>query len=332
MINIITGTPGAGKTYLAIKLLVEKHFFWHKKDKGFYRKEDSKKYTIFTNIDGFNLPHKNLIEIFNEQNLTFETFFTVSYQERLHKKYKHIIYIIDECQQFIPYTFKNKDVVYYFDYHRHFGDSVWLVTQDYSKISRSINVLAELEYRAVKSTFTILGEFRYNIKSNGQIFKRKTAKKDKRIFSLYKSFSGDDQEKHSNPLKYIIFILFAAFIGLGFFFYDMITPSAERQAVIKQPNKNIITSFKNENEINPKKSESKSLLDPDQLRSIPIKSFVEKNDNLYAFECPITGKWLYISEIQYHVQKINHSYYVILSNHQYLQLLAQDSFYSQSQS
>ena len=235
MINLITGTPGAGKTYLAVKLLTEKYFFWHKKDHAFYRQDKAKKYTIFTNIDELILPHKSLIEIFEDHKISFDEFFTVPYQEKLHKKYPHIIYVIDEAQQYIGSSFRNKDVIYYFDYHRHFGDSIWLISQDYQKICKNINVLVELEYRAVKSTFSILGEFRYNIKSNGQIFKRKTERKDKRIFQLYKSFQGDEQEKHSNPLKFIIIGLLLAFFIVGYFFFKMITPDPDKESY--QPHK-----------------------------------------------------------------------------------------------
>ena len=334
MINLITGTPGAGKTYLAVKLLTEKYFYWHRKDKQFYRNEKSKKYTIFTNISGLNLPHKNLDDIFKEQNLTFEQFFTPAYQDKLHKKYADIIYVIDECQQFIPSRFSDKDVILYFDTHRHYGDKIWLVTQDFKKICISINTLVELEYRAVKATFSILGEFRYNIKSNGQIFKRKTVRKDKRIFALYKSFQGDDQEQHSNPLKYIIIILIVAFIGLGFFFYDMITPDPiEPEKIVKTQKKvnheNQKTQFKNEIKLQTVKNVTEEVkIDLEKIRAIEIISKVIQNDKLYAFEDPITKKWYFYFENPYHIERIEQNFYIIISLKRYQQIKLEHDFLS----
>ena len=323
MINIITGTPGAGKTFLALKLLTEKYFYWHNKDKTFYRKKDKKKYTIFTNIDELKLEHKNFIEIFKENNLTFETFFTVPYQEKLHQKYPHIIYIIDECQQFIPYNFKNKDVIYYFDYHRHFGDSIQLITQDYTKICKAINVLSEIEYRAVKSTFSIFGEFRYNIKSSGDIFKRKTCKKDQRIFDLYKSFSGDDQEKQSNPIKTIIILLLIAFPIALYIFWNQLMPSDERIAASKLPPKQAQpkTAFTNEQKTN-KKSYRKDidLTESDyqnEIQAIPIESFLLRHDKLWAWVCPIRNIPVFAHENIYPIKKIQKSFYILLTLAQY---------------
>lgn len=333
MINLITGTPGAGKTYLAVKLLTEKYFFWHKKDHAFYRQEKAKKYTIFTNIDELTLPHKSLIEIFEEHKISFDEFFTVPYQEKLHKKYPHIIYVIDEAQQYIGSSFRNKDVIYYFDYHRHFGDSIWLISQDYQKICKNINVLVELEYRAVKSTFSVLGEFRYNIKSNGQIFKRKTERKDKRIFQLYKSFQGDEQEKHSNPLKFIIIGLLLAFLVVGYCFFKMITPDPEKESF--QPHKKNAqvteskpTAFRNE-----KITRSSETPDPelDKIINLRIESFVENaNGELLGFVCPITNIDFYPHNSLYKVIKHQGFYYAILSMRDHQKITNRFKIFSES--
>ena len=212
MINLITGVPGSGKTYLGVKLLTDNYFFWHKKNREFYRQDKAKKYVIFSNVNGLKLPHKSLDDIFKEHGIGFDQFFSKKYQDKLHEKYPHIIYLLDEVQQYIPGNYKNKDVVLYFDTHRHYGDKIWLITQDRSKITKNISTLCEMEYRAVKSSFSIFGEFRYNVKSGGTIFKTHTFKKDKKIFGIYQSFVGDDQEKVKNPLKWVIAALIIAFL------------------------------------------------------------------------------------------------------------------------
>lgn len=336
MINLITGTPGAGKTYLAVKLLTEKYFYWHKKDHSFYRQEKAKKYTIFTNIDDLSLPHKSLLEIFDEHKISFDQFFTVPFQEKLHKKYPHIIYVIDEAQQFIPSSYRNNDVIYYFDYHRHFGDSIWLISQDYQKISKNINVLVELEYRAVKSTFSILGEFRYNIKSNGHIFKRKTEKKDKRIFNLYKSFQGEDQEKHTNPLKFYIIGLLLAFLIIGYFFFDMIKPDPTKTESY-QPHKkneslskNITTPFRNENPESIS-TEIDTDLDLNKIISVPIESFVSSASNqLLGFVCPVTHTDRYPHNAPYKIIKHQSHFYALLTLRTFQQLQSEYQILKQS--
>ena len=225
MIQLITGTPGAGKTYLAVTLLTEKYFNWDKKEKKFVKKEKYKDFEIVTNIDGLELPHFSLNEIFEKRNLSFDRFFTVPFQESIKEKMPNIVYVIDECQQYIDTRFGNKEVIYYFDYHRHFGHDIFLITQDAVKICRQIAVLAEFEYRAVKRTFSLFGEFRYNIKSNGEIFERKTIRQNKRIFDLYRSFNeGGEQTKKRNPLFKVLVFMILFFLFCGWMFFRMITP------------------------------------------------------------------------------------------------------------
>jgi hypothetical protein len=196
-IRLVTGVPGSGKTYLAVDHLVKNYFNYNKQIDEYLKKDE--KIQIITNIEGFLLDHLNLDKIIKDAKITFEIFFSKNYQEKIHKKYPQIIYIIDECQQYFHRKFYNKDVSYYFEYHRHFGDDIYLISQDKRKIALDIGILAENEIRAVKRSFSLLGEFKYNIISDGIISDRKILKPDKKIFSLYTSAFAKEKEKIKRP-------------------------------------------------------------------------------------------------------------------------------------
>lgn len=297
-IEIFTGVPGAGKTYLAVKRLSEKYYTYSKKDELWTVKQKFQDYTIFTNITGLALPGvKDLDSIFTEQNITFDYFFSKDYQDKLHRKYPKVIFVIDECQQYIPYRYANKDVILYFDTHRHYGDHIILITQDMTKITRSISTLCELEYRAVKRTMSVAGEFKYNIRSSGEIFKREACKPDKKIFALYKSFEGNDMQTVRNNLKYYIIALLVAFIGLGYYFYNYAIFTSDKKpdlAAAQKPDpvsKNIKRSFIDEQpypDHEPKE---------DRYIQIRLRNYVaDENNNLIMFLDPFRDNHI----IDYH--------------------------------
>jgi adenylate kinase family enzyme len=335
MINIVTGAPGAGKTYLAVKLLIDDLFFWHKKDKQYYRKSDKKKYTIFTNINGFKLDHKDLNEIFKDK--PFEEFFTPEYQKKVHEKYPHVIYVLDEVQQYLPTRFRNTNCVLYFDTHRHYGDKIWLISQDLKKITKDVTTLMEQEYRAVKSTFRLLPGFQYNIKSGGEIFKRIRHKADKRIFNVYKSFTGDDQQKFTNPVKWLALAFVCGAIFLGYYFIAVFLPdnmSSHEKTIQDIAEKNNIsgekkTYFVDEGiRVQIDEIEKPKELDLDKLRSIRIKSKVIKDNMLYAFEDPVTGKWLFHYENPYIIKNIGFDFYIVLTLRQHNELTKQHEIFN----
>jgi len=318
MINIITGAPGSGKTYLLVDLIVSEYFYYHKKNKVFLRNDKEKKYEIFTNIKGLTLPHKNLDELWLE--VPFDKFFSFEYQERIHKKYPHILYILDEVHDYLPPKYSNLEVIKYFSKHRQFGDRVYLCSQDIAMISKSMQLLIELEYRAVKATFSVFGGFTYKIRSKGADFKTKHLKKNPQIYKLYTSFVGDDQKKPFNPLTYIIVLLVLSFVGLGYYFYWRIKPENKKNrsqdSPIQQALPSSTTSFRDEK---PKESDLEVSIDMEKIHPVPLTGWVELRESLYMFVDPITEKSIYPHEAPYAVRKINGIYYCLLNLRQFLQ-------------
>lgn len=331
MIINITGAPGAGKTYLSIKLLLDKYFDWDRKNKSWVRKPECEKYAIFTNINELKLDTKDLSAIFKERS--FDYFFSYQYQEHMHTKYPNVVYVIDEVHDFMPPFYKNVDVIKYFSKHRHFGDHVFIVTQDYTMICKTINKLCELEYRAVKASFTVFGRFHYNVKSNGEIFKKISAKKDHRIFNVYKSFDGEDQQKTSNPIKYLIVVGFFVFFALAYLTRQMILPdkpvsgSQQQQDSQQQDSLNLNKTYfvdeKRQIESSPPVPPQEDKIDRDKIRAVEIVNVVTRGDKLFSFVCPFTEELYFApdSPLYYKVKKFSGRFYAILTFNQYDELI-----------
>jgi zona occludens toxin len=214
-IYFITGVPGAGKTFYAVNHLVKNYCYYDRQSRA-YRLKD--KYTLISNIEELALNHKNLKEILEDNKMSIESFFRKDFQEKISKKYKNIIYFLDEAQQHFHRRFYDKESFFYFQYHRHLGHNIYLITQDRSLLPKEINTLCESEIRAVKRSLSVFGEFKYNVLSNKEIIDRKVLKKNERVFELYKSQQNEESEKIKNPLvKYLVAILIFGIFSLVMF-------------------------------------------------------------------------------------------------------------------
>lgn len=196
-IRIIEGVPGSGKSYYAVRHLANVYF--EKQKDGRY--ELTKDVCLITNIDTFNPDHLDLRELIKDTGGVKE-FFAEDFQRALTECIgKPIVYIIDEAQKYFRKGARDLEDVYsYFEYHRHFGHDVYLITQNAKKLPPDIALLAEYVVVAAPRSRSVVGEFKYKWISDGEILKREGFRPDQGVFALYKSMDQKETEKVGNPV------------------------------------------------------------------------------------------------------------------------------------
>jgi zona occludens toxin (predicted ATPase) len=212
MIKGITGVPGSGKSYFAVHLIVQKYYKWDPVILEWIPRNKRKPLTIFSNVVGLKLPHFNLDDYFLERDITYEDFFTVPYMEKVVEKYGQVLLLIDEAQKFFPSDYRNKDVLFLFQYHRHLGIDIILTFQTWASITRKITDLMEFEIRAVRRSFSIVGEFRYHYYFGLERHGGTKLIPDQKIFNLYKSFTQDSHSKPPRPARKLLVLILVALV------------------------------------------------------------------------------------------------------------------------
>lgn len=297
MITLITGKPRSGKSYYSVKYIRDKYFI---KEKG-KPWEPKEGYLIVTNIDGLNLPAKDLKTIMRNNGKTFKSFFEYEYQKELTEQIgKKIVYVLDECQQYINPFFKDAQTILYFDMHGHLGHHVILITQDRIKISKQIAALVEKEYRFIQRSLLITStHFKYKELIAGDVIDKKSVKVDKSVFDLYTSqFEEEPEKPKNNHLKFIIIPIIGLCISACMlrqrFQHD--PPKEEKKVVVKEEKKQPLkSSFKNEFR-NPKKREFEK-----KANWVSI-SYVKQNDKFYGLVDPVTDQLLPPSVYPYKIK------------------------------
>jgi len=207
MISIVTGVPGSGKSFYMVNYL-SKFFTFDDFYKEFHLKDNV---LVISNVDGLKVPHLRLDspQLIGdpdkgvEGKYTVEQFFTVANFEKLMeiKRVKNVILLIDESQRLFPRDFKDKDVLFFFQYHRHLGVDVILGCQDHVDLCRSLIALPEFIYEAAPRSKSIAGSFRYHVKDRrGKHLFTKTLRKSQAVFNAYRSFTSDEVSKPKNVI------------------------------------------------------------------------------------------------------------------------------------
>jgi zona occludens toxin (predicted ATPase) len=229
MIVLLTGVPGSGKSYLAVKTISDLL-----KDKN---------NVVLSNIEDFRFERFKLYRDYQIKKISDTTFVSIETglyvdiskdlvkygasffeYDNMKKilslyKDKKVFIFIDECQRYFPKWFKDSDVIYFFDYHRHFGVDIYLISQSSVKICSDIVALSEYELRAVPSSLKFKNMFVYKRIISGDIIGRQILKKDRRIFNLYKSFyvMNDNTKVPSFVFLIPVFFIIAIYFAYSFF-------------------------------------------------------------------------------------------------------------------
>jgi len=246
-LRVIDGVPGSGKTFYAVRHLA-KNYFKKDAETGVY--ELARDCIIITNIDDFKPDHVDLKKEIDIAGLAalaridsssgtdiqkerardkidpVAEFFSIEYQEKYKEGKLQIVYVIDEAQRFFrkgsDRALRERKVFDYFEYHRHWGQDIYLVTQNVKKLPPDIVYLPEYIISAQPRVRTAGFGFKYYWMSSGENIKTESCRPDKAVFALYKSMDKAEQEKIKNPmLKKIglafLFSLVVLFCGYKYF-------------------------------------------------------------------------------------------------------------------
>lgn len=217
-IEILTGVPGAGKTYYAV----------HKIRKSL--QDHDKKFLILHNIEGLKAEDHRCISIPWEVGF-FHAEAMAARLRGLREEYQlaseDVIHVyVDEAQRFFPPELKDTNVLYFFDYHRHFGVNVTLITQHEKKLTYKITTLAEIEIRAVNNRVNPLGSsFVYKLSSGGEQFGTERLSKDRAVFELYTSFQAGTGKSKKSSLRYIVLFVVVLAVVVWFLFFKVFARS-----------------------------------------------------------------------------------------------------------
>ena len=224
MIIAFTGTPGSGKTYDAVRKIIENLKMGR---------------IVFTNIDGMNTPEClemiKMVTGLNDHGLACKLFFFE--KEQLEDFWNHVVpgclIVIDEVQNVFNsrdwQSRKNVAFNAWASVHRHHGYDVVLITQSIMRIDTAVRALVEWTYVYRKINFfgSLVSKKYLCYAYGGEDTSGPPLSKNARtyhdvIFLCYKSYVASDVKelgimKHANVLKHPVF--YAIPVIFGFFVY-----------------------------------------------------------------------------------------------------------------
>lgn len=217
MITLVFGVPGSGKTYFMVhtirkKVLRESDIFLRVKEdcllitnlklrlddtEGYIYIEDWEQWTQFFNVNFWN------------QNLAWW-------------QGKKVWIIMDEAQRFFAFAKENAEVLFYLQYHRHFGThNLIFATQTPKSIPAKLYELCEFVIEAVPKSvnvFSVAG-FRYRVLNpldKSMVLRRFHLPYDHITFYLYQDmvFKEDEEMRPQNAFIKPLAIVGLAFLGV----------------------------------------------------------------------------------------------------------------------
>ena len=240
MINLITGVPGAGKTYFSVNIIYQECISKNSKYKRIYTNinldfkkcNDLKKDFVFQlDLDDLmNMIEKDyeLSQLF-KQNKLFDNDTGELIQDydkyvknklKLFEPYEHSLIILDECHLYFSSSVDDK-LLRFLSYHRHFDIDMDLVTQNKSLINRKYLAFIENMYIGQNPSKRLFSKvFVYKLYAsykeyNSNYVGKEKLKFDKKIAQCYNSGSNKIKKSFSSRLLIPFFIL--ALIAILFF-------------------------------------------------------------------------------------------------------------------
>ena len=224
MIICFEGTPGSGKSYEAVKKIIDNLMLGR---------------TVYTNIDGLDDPlcreHIKSFSGLSDYELETRLIHLPNWQAL--EFYKHVsdksLVVLDEVHKLYNNRNWQKDInVCFADWsstHRKSGNDVILVTQNLEKVDAQVRGLVEWTYRFKK--LNMLGRlFRNGYKrqsyteddTSGKPMDVKFYKYNSRFYPCYKSYTNDDIKElnimeHTNLFKHPVFLILPIFLCLAIY-------------------------------------------------------------------------------------------------------------------
>lgn len=242
MIICFEGTPGSGKTYDAVKKIIDNlkcgRVVYTNID-GLAESVCKEHIKVLTNLDDYELSLKLIFLT----PVDVQNFWTIAKQGSL--------IVIDEVHKFFSnrdwQSKANKEFSNWASTHRHYGYDVVLITQNIDKIDSHTRTLVEWTYRYKKINFfgsAIKNKYicyAYSGCDSDKNYLSKSIKTyNKRIFACYSSYVTNDIKElgfmaHANILKHPIFyaipvvlIVFLIFFFKSGFSKGYIIPGSEK--------------------------------------------------------------------------------------------------------
>jgi hypothetical protein len=215
-IKIVSGVLGAGKTYYCVSELLHKYYKYDDLLDEWIQK-DKESLVIVTNIDYIKLPCVPLDAVIQASG-GLSGYFSV----QLHNKDDVLrkVIIIDEAQKYFDRKFYDKSVFEFFQYSRHLGIDIYLITQDVTSLAKELQNIAEYEVQTVRRSFQMGLEFRYQLVAGGERIKTKILRKDQRVFAVYRSHKIKETEKITSvPFRFMIYFILAVLFVVSLYYF-----------------------------------------------------------------------------------------------------------------
>ncbi|MBM4056454.1 MAG: hypothetical protein FJ264_17665 [Planctomycetes bacterium] len=242
MITLIEGAPRSGKTYYAVNEVLKKYYVFSEEDLVWKCKSPDE-VVIYSNVDLFRMS-ESLFDAINKAG-GLNPFFTKNYQAEFTREKRHI-YIIDEAQgpDLFHRKFYDQRVFEFFQVHGHYRIDIFLITQDIKSLVPELRGLPEYYINVPRRSYAYGKEFRYHFMVGNEIFRRRTLRKDLRVFSAYRStVDVEGQKATSFTRKYYIYVgvfVFIAVVGFCVILKYRFSPPSDTVKIVKavEGNKN----------------------------------------------------------------------------------------------